>query len=92
MLYNRVKKGEIVPMGMAVGMIALSTILGMYTAMRELTTAPAPNVYVKKSRRETIPELVEPEHVLEESEKFIKNSLFRKNCSSPQQISSSRCK
>ncbi|CAI9113774.1 OLC1v1014444C1 [Oldenlandia corymbosa var. corymbosa] len=71
-----IKKGDIVPMSVAVGMIILSTSFGIYTATKELRTAP--NVFVKKSRRETIPEVVEPEHVLEESEKFIKKSFFRR--------------
>nr|XP_027123695.1 uncharacterized protein LOC113740314 isoform X1 [Coffea arabica] len=72
----RAKKGDFAPMFMAIGMIGLSTSLGMYIALKELRRGP--NVYVKKSRRETIPEVVEPEHVLEESEKFMKRSIFRK--------------
>ncbi|KAL3512044.1 hypothetical protein ACH5RR_024761 [Cinchona calisaya] len=72
----RAKRGDFVPMFVAIGMIALSTSFGIYTATKELRNAPS--VYVKKSRRETLPEVVEPEHVLEESEKFIKNSFFRK--------------
>ncbi|XP_027125280.1 uncharacterized protein LOC113768459 isoform X2 [Coffea eugenioides] len=72
----RAKKGDFAPMFMAIGMIGLSTSLGMYIALKELRSGP--NVYVKKSRRETIPEVVEPEHVLEESEKFMKRSIFRK--------------
>lgn len=48
----------------------------MFTVWHQLGRAP--NVYVKKSRRETIPEVVEPEHVAEEAEKFVKQSFFRK--------------
>ncbi|KAG9152453.1 hypothetical protein Leryth_015834 [Lithospermum erythrorhizon] len=72
----RVKKGDFVPVSVALGMIMLSTSFGIHTAMQQLKRSP--NVYVKKSRRETIPEVVEPEQVMEDSEKFIKKSLFRK--------------
>ncbi|MCD7458147.1 hypothetical protein HAX54_037412 [Datura stramonium] len=34
---------------------------GLHTVMQQLRRAP--NVHVKKSRRETLPEIVEPEHV-----------------------------
>lgn len=64
------------PVCMALGMIALSTSIGLYTAFKELRHAP--DVHLKKSRRETIPEVVEPDHVLQESENFIKKSFFRK--------------
>lgn len=64
------------PVFVAVGMIATSVGFGIYTALHQL--ARAPNVFVKKSKRETIPEVVEPEHVVEETDKFIKKSFFRK--------------
>lgn len=64
------------PVFVAVGMIAVSVSFGAYTAWHQL--GHAPNVFVKKSRRETIPEVVEPEHVAEEAEKFVKKSFFRK--------------
>ncbi|KAL3343431.1 hypothetical protein AABB24_027121 [Solanum stoloniferum] len=70
------RKGDFVPVCMAVGMIGLSTSFGIHTAMQQLRRAP--NVHVKKSRRETVPEIVEPEHVAEEAEKFVNKSLFRK--------------
>ncbi|KAI3455196.1 hypothetical protein Pfo_011859 [Paulownia fortunei] len=69
-------KGDFVPVFVAIGMIALSASFGLYTALHQLGRAP--NVYLKKSRRETIPEVVEPEHVAEEAEKFVKQSFFRK--------------
>nr|XP_004235858.1 uncharacterized protein LOC101246122 [Solanum lycopersicum] len=70
------RKGDLVPVCMAVGMIGLSTSFGIHTAMQQLRRAP--NVHVKKSRRETLPEIVEPEDVAEEAEKFVNKSLFRK--------------
>jgi hypothetical protein len=69
-------KQDFVPVYVAVGMIALSTMLGLHTAMQHLRNNPT--VRVKKQRRETVPEVVEPEHVMEESDKFFKNSFFRK--------------
>ncbi|MCD7458471.1 hypothetical protein HAX54_038346 [Datura stramonium] len=70
------RKGDMVPVCMALGMIGLSTSLGLHTVMQQLRRAP--NVHVKKSRRETLPEIVEPEHVAEDAEKFVNKSLFRK--------------
>ncbi|XP_028771281.1 uncharacterized protein LOC114728534 [Neltuma alba] len=69
-------KGDFVPVYVAIGMIALSTGLGLVTAWHQLRTSPT--VSVKKQRRETLPEVVEPEHVAEESEKFFKGSFFRR--------------
>ncbi|CAA3000365.1 uncharacterized protein LOC111372331 [Olea europaea subsp. europaea] len=73
---SKAAKGGFVPVFVAVGMIATSVGFGIYTALHQL--ARAPNVFVKKSKRETIPEVVEPEHVVEETDKFIKKSFFRK--------------
>ncbi|KAK3015745.1 hypothetical protein RJ639_007872 [Escallonia herrerae] len=60
----------------ALGMIVVSTSLGLYTAFHQLRSSP--NVHVRKSRRETLPEAEEPEHVVDEAEKFITKSFFRK--------------
>lgn len=64
------------PKCMAVGMMGVSTSLGVYTALHQLRSAP--NVRLKKSRRETVPEVVEPEQVAAEAERFVKKSVFRK--------------
>lgn len=69
-------KGDFVPVYVALGLIAMSASLGLYTAMHQLSRAP--NVRVKKSMRETIPEVVVPELTVEEGDKFIKKSWFRK--------------
>ncbi|MED6191993.1 hypothetical protein PIB30_006140 [Stylosanthes scabra] len=69
-------KGDFVPVYVAIGMITLSTGLGLHTAWQQLRNSPT--VRVKKQRRETLPEVVEPEHVAEESEHFLKGSFFRK--------------
>lgn len=69
-------KGDFVPVYVALGLIALSVGFGVQTAMHQLKRAP--NVSVKKSRRETIPEVTEPEGVVDKSDKFIKKSFFRR--------------
>ncbi|XP_074315790.1 uncharacterized protein LOC141652028 [Silene latifolia] len=68
--------GDYVPVYVALGMITLSVSLGLYTAKQELLHGP--DVRVKKTRRETLPEVVEPEVVAREAEDYIKKSLFRK--------------
>ncbi|XP_038877441.1 uncharacterized protein LOC120069725 [Benincasa hispida] len=70
------RAGDFVPVYVAIGMIALSVGLGLHTAKQQL--AHSPSVSVRKKRRETIPEVVEPEHVAEETEKFFAKSFFRK--------------
>lgn len=69
-------KGDMVPVCVALGMIAVSTSLGIYTALHELKDSP--QVRVNKKRRETLPEVVEPDRVLNEADNFISHSLFRK--------------
>jgi hypothetical protein len=69
-------KGDFVPVCVAIGMIALSVGLGLHTATHHL--ARNPTVFVSKKRRETFPEVVEPEHVAEQADQFIRKSVFRK--------------
>ncbi|XP_051148100.1 uncharacterized protein LOC127263155 [Andrographis paniculata] len=73
---SKLPKGDLVPVCVAVGMIVVSAGFGVYTAAHQLGRAP--NVAVKKSRRETIPEVVAPEAVAEDAEKFLRGSFFRK--------------
>lgn len=77
-VYNvsRPIKGEFIPVYVALGMIMMSLGFGLHTAMQQL--ARAPGVYVKKSRRETLPEVVEPDQVVDMADRFIKKSFFRK--------------
>uniref|UniRef100_A0A6N2MXP4 Uncharacterized protein n=1 Tax=Salix viminalis TaxID=40686 RepID=A0A6N2MXP4_SALVM len=57
-------------------LIALSISLGLYTAKHQVLYAP--NVRVRKKTRETIPEVVDPDRVVGEADKFIRKSFFRK--------------
>lgn len=70
------KGRDFVPVYIAVGMITLSTLLGLHTMKQELMYSPT--VYVKKKRRETIPEVVEPAKVAEDNDKLMRKSYFRK--------------
>ncbi|KAF8390769.1 hypothetical protein HHK36_025297 [Tetracentron sinense] len=69
-------KGEFVPVYVALGLIVLSLSIGAHTAKQQLLYCPS--VRVNKKRRETLPEVVEPDHVVEEADKFITKSFFRK--------------
>lgn len=69
-------KAEFVPVYVALGLIALSTTLGLVSAKQQLLYAP--NVRLKKKLRETIPEVVFPDKAVDEGNKFIEKSFFRK--------------
>ncbi|XP_031490760.1 uncharacterized protein LOC116257887 isoform X2 [Nymphaea colorata] len=68
--------GEFTPVAAAFGMILLAASLGLYTARHQLLYAP--NVSVDKRRRETIPEVKEPDDVAQTSYAFFSNSFFRR--------------
>ncbi|KAF8021926.1 hypothetical protein BT93_G2154 [Corymbia citriodora subsp. variegata] len=68
--------GDYVPVCVASGMILLAVALGLHTVKQQIMHSPA--VRVNKSRRETVPEVVEPERVVEESANFLTRSFFRK--------------
>ncbi|KAE8711862.1 Calnexin precursor family protein [Hibiscus syriacus] len=70
------RKGDYVAIYVAVGMIALATTLGVHTVVQQLKNSP--QVRVNKKRRESLPEVEEPERVLDEADKFVKQSFFRK--------------
>lgn len=69
-------RGDFVPIYVAIGMIALSTILGLHTVTQQLKNNP--QVRVNKKRRESVAEVEEPDRVLNEADKFMKQSFFRK--------------
>ncbi|XP_066342742.1 uncharacterized protein [Miscanthus floridulus] len=73
---GKLPRGDYVPVYVALGLIALSVTLGLHTARQQL--AHAPNVWVDKKKRETVPEVVAPELALDEAERFVDRSLFRK--------------
>ncbi|KAJ8501166.1 hypothetical protein OPV22_011718 [Ensete ventricosum] len=69
-------RGEFVPVYVALGLILLSASFGIHTAMQQLRYSP--NVLVSKKKRETVPEVVEPDWAAEEAERFISGSVFRR--------------
>ncbi|TKW01031.1 hypothetical protein SEVIR_8G150500v4 [Setaria viridis] len=73
---SKLPRGDYVPVYVALGLIALSVTLGLSTARQQL--AHAPNVRVDKKKRETVPEVAAPDLALDEGERFVGNSLFRK--------------
>ncbi|KAK2974144.1 hypothetical protein RJ640_021435 [Escallonia rubra] len=70
------RAGEFMPVYVAVGMVLLSVSIGTFTALHHLRHSP--NVHVRKSRRETMPELCDPDRTVKEGDEFIKKSFFRK--------------
>ncbi|KAF3777224.1 hypothetical protein EJ110_NYTH46301 [Nymphaea thermarum] len=69
-------RGDYVPVAVALGLIVLSASLGIYTATHQL--AHAPNVYVSKKKRETVPEVKEPDYAVRKAEDFVSKSVFRR--------------
>ncbi|XP_050376809.1 uncharacterized protein LOC126794193 [Argentina anserina] len=69
-------RGDFVPVYVAVGMITVSVALGLHTAKQQLFHNP--NVFVKKQRREMLPEVVEPDRVVKDADEFVNKSFFRK--------------
>ncbi|CAL9170525.1 unnamed protein product [Musa hybrid cultivar] len=69
-------RGEFVPVYVALGLILLSASFGIHTAQQQLRHSP--NVLVSKKKRETVPEVVDPEWAAAEAERFISGSVFRR--------------
>ncbi|XP_042392097.1 uncharacterized protein LOC121983208 [Zingiber officinale] len=70
------RKAEFVPVYVALGLILTSTSLGLHIAMQQLRHAP--NVLVRKNKRETLPEVVDPDWAADKAERFISSSIFRR--------------
>ncbi|KAK1363925.1 putative Transmembrane protein [Heracleum sosnowskyi] len=70
------RSGEWVPVYVAVGLILLSAGFGVHTVIQQIGRAPG--VYVKKSRRESVPEVDDPDQQLEYADRFMNKSFFRK--------------
>jgi hypothetical protein len=68
--------GDYVPIYVALGMIGLAATLGLHTARQQL--AHAPNVRLDKRKRETVAEVADPDLALDDAERFVCSSVFRK--------------
>lgn len=73
---SRKKGKEMAPVYVLAGMITMALGFGLHTAKQQLLYAP--DVHVSKTKRETLPEVVDPDVVVDESRRFIDKSLFRK--------------
>lgn len=60
----------------ALGAVAMSATLGLGTAALEV--AHAPNVRLDKKKREAVPEVAAPDLAVDEAERFLHSSLFRR--------------
>lgn len=69
-------KSDQVPIYMVLGMATIVASLGIYTAMHQVLHSP--NVIVSKKKRESLPEVDNPEVVVSDADKFVSKSLFRK--------------
>lgn len=58
------------------GMVVVAASMAIHTAKQQLRHSPA--VHVNKRRRETIPEVEEPESVINSADKFLNKSFLRK--------------
>lgn len=65
-----------VPVCGALGAIAMSATLGLGTAALEV--AHAPNVRLDKKKREAVPEVAAPDLAVDETERFLGRSFFRR--------------
>ncbi|KAL3655357.1 hypothetical protein CASFOL_001143 [Castilleja foliolosa] len=70
------RSGDYFPVYVSIGFISMSVGFGLFTVFHQM--ARCPNVSLKKSRREMVPEVDEPERVAEHGDRFLKQSFFRK--------------
>ncbi|KAM0917030.1 hypothetical protein ACQ4PT_009773 [Festuca glaucescens] len=68
--------GDYVPVCVALGMIGLAVTLGLHTARQQL--AHAPNVRLDKRKRETVAEVADTDLAIDDGERFVGSSVFRK--------------
>ncbi|OWM89946.1 uncharacterized protein LOC116195237 isoform X1 [Punica granatum] len=68
--------GEWTPIAVLGGMLLVAAGMGIHTAKQQLVHSPC--VRVSKKRRETVPEVEEPERIINSSDKFVKKSFLRK--------------
>ncbi|OVA09716.1 hypothetical protein BVC80_9101g254 [Macleaya cordata] len=69
-------KGDYAPIYVTMGMVVLAMAFGVHTAKQQLRYSPS--VHISKKKRETIPEVDDPDHTMEEADKFINKSFLRK--------------
>lgn len=69
-------KGEYAPIYIVMGMVAVAVSIGTHTAKQQLLHSPVVNL--NKKKRESIPEVEDPDTVITSADKFINKSFLRK--------------
>ncbi|XP_038906484.1 uncharacterized protein LOC120092464 [Benincasa hispida] len=69
-------KGEYAPIYIVVGMVAVAVSIGTHTAKQQLLHSPVVNF--SKKKRESIPEVDDPDTIINSANKFINKSFLRK--------------
>ncbi|XP_077228316.1 uncharacterized protein LOC143861256 isoform X2 [Tasmannia lanceolata] len=73
---RRFMKAEFAPVAVALGLVVVAISLAIHTGKQKIMHLPG--VYVKKKNRETIPEVVDPDDMAIEGEKYVNKSILRK--------------
>ncbi|CAK8539179.1 unnamed protein product [Lathyrus sativus] len=69
-------KAELTPVYIVCGMVGVAVIFASHTAYQQL--ARSPTVHVNKKRRESLPEVFDPDRTINSADKFINGNFFRK--------------
>ncbi|KAL5098640.1 hypothetical protein RYX36_002967 [Vicia faba] len=69
-------KAELTPVYIVCGMVGVAVMFASHTAYQQL--ARSPTVHVNKKRRESLPEVYDPDRTIDSADKFINGSFFRK--------------
>ncbi|GAV82585.1 hypothetical protein CFOL_v3_26036 [Cephalotus follicularis] len=64
------------PLYMVMGMVVLAVTIATHTAKQQLRHSPT--VHVNKKRRESMPEVYDPDRTVASADKFINKSFLRK--------------
>ena len=69
-------KFELAPLYVMLGMVAVGVTIGIHTMKQQLMHSPT--VRVNKKRRASLPEVEDPEVIINNSDKFLQKSFLRK--------------
>ncbi|KAM4072046.1 hypothetical protein ACJW30_11G105000 [Castanea mollissima] len=69
-------KFELAPLYVLLGMVGVGVTIGIHTMKQQLMHSPT--VRVNKKRRESVPEVEDPEAIINNSDKFVRHSFLRK--------------
>ncbi len=69
-------RGEFAPIFVVLGMLMVAMTIGAHTAKQHLMHSPG--VRVSKKKRESFPEVEDPDNVISSADKFVNKSFLRK--------------